>query len=348
VLAGRARAAARAAGASPAVLFHLGWARVLAALAGRGDVVFGTVLLGRAHAGTDTAVGPFINTLPVRADAGTGTVAGAVDAMRAQLAALIAHEHAPLALAQRASGVPAPAPLFTALLNYRHNTRPGPGTAAAARMPGIEIAYHRSATNYPVTVSVDDDGTGFAVRADVAAPGDPQQAAALLLTVVGGLAAAMVMFGRFAQSAQYSVVEGQPGAAAAILQSMRGGWTVTPAVSANRNMDVVHRAVGKPGVVLVGEGSPTRLPSLLAAEKKRISRVAHETPIYDFQVGNEEGQVPIRKLQRKVMRLPRNLKGAEVTELNYRLKALPQSLQAPKGPMPKSGRMPRQPRPRIR
>ena len=92
---------------------------------------------------------------------------------------------------------------------------------------------------------------------------------------------------------------------------MRGGWTVTPAVSANRNMDVVHRAVGKPGVVLVGEGSPNRLPSLLAAEKKRISRVAYETPIYDFQVGNEEGQVPIRKLQRKIMRLPRNLKGAD-------------------------------------
>jgi len=168
------------------------------------------------------------------------------------------------------------------------------------------------------------------------------------LGVVAGLGAAMLMFGRYAQSAQYSVVEGQPGAAAAILQSMRGGWTVTPAVSANRNMDVVHRAVGKPGVVLVGEGSTTRLPSLLAAEKKRISRVAHETPIYDFQVGNEEGQVPIRKLQRKIMRLPRNLKGADVTELNYRLKALPQSLQAPKGPMPKSGRMPRPPRPRTR
>ena len=151
------------------------------------------------------------------------------------------------------------------------------------------------------------------------------------LGVAAGLGAAMLMFGRFAQSAQYSVVEGQPGAAAAILQSMRGGWTVTPAVSANRNMDVVHRAVGKPGVVLVGEGSPTRLPSLLAAEKKRISRVAYETPIYDFQVGNEEGQVPIRKLQRKIMRLPRNLKGADVTELNYRLKALPQSLQAPEG-----------------
>ena len=76
------------------------------------------------------------------------------------------------------------------------------------------------------------------------------------LGVLAGLMAAMIVFGRFAQSAQYAAIEGQPGAAAAILQSMRGGWTVTPAVAANRNMDVVHRAVGKPGVVLVGEGSP--------------------------------------------------------------------------------------------
>jgi len=168
------------------------------------------------------------------------------------------------------------------------------------------------------------------------------------LGVLGGLLASMITFGRFAQSAQYSAIEGQPGAAAAILQTMRGGWTVTPAVAANRNMDVVHRAVGKPGVVLVGEGSPNRLPSLLAAEKKRISRVAYDVPIYDMQVGNEEGQVPVRRLQRKLMKLPRNLKGQAVAELNFRLKALPASLQAPKGPVPKSGRMPKPPRPRYR
>ena len=168
------------------------------------------------------------------------------------------------------------------------------------------------------------------------------------LGVLLGLMGAMIAFGRFAQSAQYAAIEGQPGAAAAILQSMRGGWTVTPAVSANRNMDVVHRAVGKPGVVLVGEGSPGRLPSLLAAEKKRISRVAYDVPIYDMQVGDEEGQVPIRRLQRKLMRLPRNLKGQAVAELNFRLKALPGNLQAPKGPMPKTGRMPKPPRPRFR
>jgi uncharacterized protein DUF4191 len=168
------------------------------------------------------------------------------------------------------------------------------------------------------------------------------------LGILLGAMAAMLLFGRFAQSAQYAAVEGQPGAAAAVLQSMRGGWTVTPAVAGNRNLDVVHRAVGKPGVVLIGEGSPNRLPGLLAAEKKRVSRVAFDIPIYDFQVGSEDGQIPVRKISRKLMRLPRNLKGPAVAELNYRLKALPQSLQAPKGPVPRSGRMPKPPRPRFR
>jgi hypothetical protein len=111
---------------------------------------------------------------------------------------------------------------------------------------------------------------------------------------------------------------------------------------------VVHRAVGRAGVVLVGEGSPTRLPSLLAAEKKRVARVAYDIPIYDIQVGEGEGQIPIRKLQRHIMKLPRNLRSSAVSDLNYRLKALPQSLQAPKGPMPRTGRQPKMPRPRMR
>ncbi len=168
------------------------------------------------------------------------------------------------------------------------------------------------------------------------------------LGVLLGLTGGMVAFGRFAQAAQYSTIKGQPGAAAAILQSMRGNWTVTPAIAANRNMDIVHRTVGRPGVILVGEGSPSRLPSLLAAEKKRVSRVALDVPIYDLQVGDGDGQIPIRRLQRHIMKLPRNLKGPAVADLNYRLKALPQSLQMPKGPMPRSGRMPKAPKPRFR
>lgn len=168
------------------------------------------------------------------------------------------------------------------------------------------------------------------------------------LGVLLGLTVAMVLFGRFAQAAQYSAIEGQPGAAAAVLQTMRGNWTVTPAIAANKSMDVVHRAVGRPGVILVGEGSPTRLPSLLAAEKKRVARVAYDIPIYDIQVGNGEGQIPVRRLQRHIMKLPRNLRSSAVSDLNFRLKALPASLQAPKGPMPRTGRQPKMPRPRMR
>jgi Domain of unknown function (DUF4191) len=168
------------------------------------------------------------------------------------------------------------------------------------------------------------------------------------LGILAGVLGAVVLFGRFATSAQYAALEGQPGAAAAILQNLRGGFTTTPAIAANRNMDVVHRTVGKPGVILVGEGSPTRLPSLLAAEKKRISRVASQVPIYDFQVGDAEGQVPIKQLNRKIMKLPRNIKGQAVAELNFRLNALPQQLQMPKGPVPRSARMPKAPRPRTR
>ena len=168
------------------------------------------------------------------------------------------------------------------------------------------------------------------------------------LGVLLGLLVTTILFGRFAQAAQYSAIEGQPGAAAAVLENMRGNWTVTPAIAANRNGDMVHRAVGRPGVILVGEGSPKGLASLLAAEKKRVARVAYEVPIFEFQVGDDEGQIPISKLQRKVMRLPRNLKPTAISDINHRLKALQPSLQAPKGPIPKNIRQPKMPRPKAR
>jgi Domain of unknown function (DUF4191) len=168
------------------------------------------------------------------------------------------------------------------------------------------------------------------------------------LGVLLGLLAGMILFGRFAQAAQFKAIEGQPGAAAAVLQSMRGNWTVTPAVTANRNMDVVHRAVGRPGVVLVGEGAASRLGPLMAAEKKKTARVAHDVPIFEFTVGNEPGQIRVNQLQRKVMRLPRNLRPGAVSDLNYRLKALQPSMQVPKGPLPKNVRQPKMPRPKVR
>jgi hypothetical protein len=193
-------------------------------------------------------------------------------------------------------------------------------------------------------------GSGLGILAVLVVVGLLTGLAVLLipLGVLLGFLVSMILFGRFAQAAQYATIEGQPGAAAAVLENMRGNWTVTPAVTANRNMDVVHRAVGRPGVILVGEGSPTRLASLMAAEKKRVARVAYEVPIFEFQVGNEEGQVPLSKLQRKIMRLPRNLKPAAVSDINHRLRALQPSLQAPKGPIPKNIRQPKMPRPKTR
>ena len=166
------------------------------------------------------------------------------------------------------------------------------------------------------------------------------------LGVLLGLATAMILFGRFAQRAQYSAIDGQLGAAAAVLQNMRGNWTVTPAVTGNRTMDVVHRAVGRPGVVLVGEGVPARVSQLLAAERKKTERVAHGVPIHEFQAGNGEGQVPISKLQRKITTLPRTLRPTAVADINYRLKALQPTMQMPKGPIPKGVRQPRMPKPR--
>ncbi|XRQ03021.1 DUF4191 domain-containing protein [Actinomadura welshii] len=168
------------------------------------------------------------------------------------------------------------------------------------------------------------------------------------LGILAALAVGMIVFGQLAQRAQYKVIAGQPGAAAAILKNMRGDWTVTEAVSGNRNLDMVHRAVGRPGVVLVSEGPRNRVGPLLGAEKKRISRAAQQVPIYDVQVGDEDGQIPVDKLQRHLMKLPRNLKKPQVAELNDRLQALPRSMQMPKGPIPKGAKMPKGPKPKMR
>ncbi len=164
------------------------------------------------------------------------------------------------------------------------------------------------------------------------------------LAIALALLIGMILFGRFSQQAQYSAIDGQIGAAAAVLQSMRGDWTVTPAVTANRTMDVVHRAVGRPGVILVGEGVPARLTALIAAERKKTERVAHGVPVHEFLVGNGEGQVPVSKLQRKIMLLPKELRPSAVSDLNYRLKALQPTMQMPKGPVPKGARVPKMPK----
>jgi hypothetical protein len=163
-----------------------------------------------------------------------------------------------------------------------------------------------------------------------------------ILGVLGAMFVGMAIFGRRATATMYAQVEGQPGAAASVLQTLRGDWRTTPAVAYNRNMDLVHRVVGRPGVVLVAEGNPGQLRQLITDQKRRVGRVAPETPIYEVLVGDGDGQVPLRKLQAHIMRLPRNISRRDISGLEQRMKALGgTNVPMPKGPMPRPGQVPR-------
>ncbi|MBE1492551.1 DUF4191 domain-containing protein [Plantactinospora soyae] len=139
--------------------------------------------------------------------------------------------------------------------------------------------------------------------------------------------------------AMMNAAEGQPGAAAQILESMRGDWRVTPAVSSTTQMDMVHLVVGKPGVILLAEGNPQRTRGLLGQEKRRLSKVIGTAPLYDYLIGQGDDELSIRKLRMTLMRLPRNLSGKDVNALDKRLKALSAARpQMPKGAIPKNMR----------
>jgi hypothetical protein len=158
--------------------------------------------------------------------------------------------------------------------------------------------------------------------------------------VMFGFIAALFLFSRRAQTAAYSQADGQPGAALYVLQNLRGNdWKTTEAVSATTQLDAVHRLTGRPGVVLVAEGSPQRAKNLLAQEKRRLSRLIGDTPIYDVMVGSGSDEVPLKKLNAHLIKLPRNLSKDEVSTLNRRLSALGSRAPLPQGPMPAGAKM---------
>ncbi|BBY97828.1 DUF4191 domain-containing protein [Mycolicibacterium fallax] len=160
--------------------------------------------------------------------------------------------------------------------------------------------------------------------------------------VVLGALVAFIIFGRRTQKSVYAKAEGQSGAAAWALDNMRGKWRVTPGVAATGHLDAVHRVIGKPGVIFVGEGAPARVKPLLAQEKKRTARLIGDTPIYDIIVGNGEGEVPLAKLERHLTKLPGNISAKEMDSLESRLTALSTKGgpgAVPKGPMPPGAKM---------
>jgi hypothetical protein len=163
----------------------------------------------------------------------------------------------------------------------------------------------------------------------------------LVIGVMGALVLAMAVLSIRSNKAMMIEAEQTPGAAASIVENMRGDWRVTPGLASTTQMDFVHLAIGKPGVILLGEGNPARVRGLLGQEKRRLSKVIGSAEMRDYVIGRDEGQVPLTKLRATLMKLPRTLSGKEVNALDLRLKALTARPQMPKGAIPKNMRPPK-------
>lgn len=157
------------------------------------------------------------------------------------------------------------------------------------------------------------------------------------------LLAVLIVLNLRSNAAMMNSMEGQPGAAVHLISQMRGDWRVNveKPLSATTQMDVVHLVLGKPGVILIAEGNPQRVRQMLGEQKRRLGKVIGDAPLYDYIIGNEEGQLSIRKLRMTLLRLPRNLSGKEVNQLDRALTALTARPTLPKGQLPKDMRPPK-------
>ena len=153
------------------------------------------------------------------------------------------------------------------------------------------------------------------------------------------LALMIVLNARFTK-AQLNELHGQVGAAAGIIEQMRGDWRVTPGLAVTTQEDMITLVIGRPGVVLVGEGNPARLRGMLGQEKRRLAKVIGTVEMRDLIIGDNEGEVPLKKLRMTLMKMPRTASGAEVNALAARIKALQSRPQMPRGAIPKHMRPP--------
>lgn len=161
------------------------------------------------------------------------------------------------------------------------------------------------------------------------------------ITLPVAFLAAFFLFTRYANVAAYSSIEGQIGAGASVLMSIRRGFVTTPAVNVNRDQDMVHRVSGKAGIILVGEGG-FGVKSLMQDERRKMERFLSGVPVSEVIVGDGQGQVSIRKLQKHLKKLPKKLNTVQLREVRARLRSVGGlNVPMPKGPMPTNQRIPR-------
>jgi len=135
---------------------------------------------------------------------------------------------------------------------------------------------------------------------------------------------ALIIMARRAERAAFAQMVGQPGASTAALKGLRRGWNYdeAPVQIDPRTQDLVFRAVGPPGVVLVTEGPAPRSTKLAETERKRVNRVLPNVPVHILQVGDGKDQVPLRKVAGTMTRMKPALDKGQVSEVAKRLRAL--------------------------
>jgi len=165
----------------------------------------------------------------------------------------------------------------------------------------------------------------------------------LLLGVLGS----MMTMTRLSTSAMYKKIDGMPGATGHVLSTSLGRrWQSSemPVGINPKTQEAVYRAIGRGGVVIVGEGSRGRLTRLVNDERSKIQRVASGVPVTVIYVGHGDGDVTIAKLAPTIKSLPKKVDKATMAAVIKRVDSVSQSLSSlpiPKGIDPTKVRAPR-------
>lgn len=162
-----------------------------------------------------------------------------------------------------------------------------------------------------------------------------------LMTIPFAIILTLFIFSRLAEAAAYTSIEDQVGAGASVLMSIRKGWTTTAGVQVARNQDLVHRSLGRAGVVITGEGT-NAVRVMMTDERRKMERFLSGVPVHEVLVGEGEGRVPLRKLQKHLKKLPKKLTKSQLREARAREKSVGGvKLPMPKGPMPNMRKIPK-------
>ncbi|OXM47308.1 non-ribosomal peptide synthetase [Amycolatopsis alba] len=144
---------ARGNGLTTSTILQAAWALVLARLAGRTDVVFGSVVSGRPAEVPDVErmVGMFINTVPVRVRLDGGMpVLELFQGLQGRQAALTEHQYLGLPEIQKTAGTGAVFDSIVMIENYPH-TAEGLGEDGGVVISSVVT---RTGTGYPLTMNV--------------------------------------------------------------------------------------------------------------------------------------------------------------------------------------------------